>query len=166
MIKGTDMKLKLFKYSILLILGLSLISCSSKVKKEYIVIQDSAYKIVIASDQSDYKDAIRGMLVEKYKSNSIDIVNIEDLEGIDEKHYDVVVILDTCMAWSGFNPSLKNFIDRNKEKNTVLFITAGDPDWKYNYKGVDAITSASEIELKDGIFNKIAEQIDKIIEKD
>jgi hypothetical protein len=131
------------------------------------VVQGSAYKIVIASDQSDFKDAIRGMLVEKYKkSSSIEIVNIEDLEKIDEKNYDVVVILDTCMAWSRFNPSLKSFIDRKKEKNTVLFISAGDPDWKYSYKGVDAITSASEMELKDDIYKRIVEQINKIIGKD
>lgn len=161
------MKLKLFINSLLFILLLSLVSCSSKVTKESIVIQDSAYKIVIASDQSDYKDAIRGMLVEKYKKNSsIEIVNIEDLEMIDGKNYDVVVILDTCMAWSRFNPSLKSFIDRKKKNNTVLFISAGDPDWKYSYKGVDAITSASEMELKDDTYKKIVDKIDKIIRKD
>lgn len=160
------MKLKPFINALLVILFLTFTSCSSKVTKESIVIKDSVYKIVIASDQSDYKDAIRGMLIEKYKKNSsIEIVNIEDLGKIDDKNYDVVVILDTCMAWSGFNPSLKSFIDRKKENNTVLFISAGDPDWKYSYKGVDAITSASEMELKDDTYKKIVEQIDKIIGK-
>ncbi len=81
------MKLKLFKISLLFIIVLTMCSCSSKVKKKSIVIKESAYKIVIASDQSDYKDAIRGMLVEKYKKNITwvgYIYNILLLQGINK----------------------------------------------------------------------------------
>jgi hypothetical protein len=76
----------------------------------------------------------------------------------------VVLILDTCLAWSGFNPSVNTFLENNKSKdNVVLFMTAGDPDWTYSYQGVDAITSASVVENEDVKFEEITQQINQLL---
>jgi len=76
----------------------------------------------------------------------------------------VVLIMDTCLAWTDFNPSLKAFVeDLEGGKNVVLFMTAGNPDWTFSYKDIDAITSASRIENEDTVFAEIVKRIDGIV---
>ena len=50
-------------------------------------------------------------------------------------------------------------------KNIVLLYTAGDPDWKYQYHELDAITSASQVEDQDRVFNELTYQIDVLVSK-
>jgi len=123
--------------------------------------------MIIASDSSAFKDSVRNRIIKHYQDDgNIEIVNIKHLKEIDPFDYDVVLIIDTTLAWSGFNPSLNTFLEDNEYKeNVVVFMTAGDPNWAYSYQGVDAITSASVVENEDGIFEKISQQINQILEK-
>ena len=123
------------------------------------------FSMVIASDSSEFKDSIRNRVIQQYQNEgNIEIVNIKRLKDIDPTDYDVVLIIDTCLAWSGFNPTLNSFLEDNQSKdNVVLFMTAGDPDWTYSYQGVDAITSASVVEKEDMKFQEITKQINQII---
>jgi hypothetical protein len=140
-------------------------SCSHKLDEIHMVPQQHRYSMVIAGDSSEFKDSVRQMVIDKYRSScSIDVVNISQMKTLNGASYDVVVIMDTCMAWSGFNPSLKSFLDsiQNREK-TVLSMTAGDPEWTYSYQGVDAITSASLIENQASFFARIDAKIESIL---
>ena len=77
----------------------------------------------------------------------------------------MVLIIDTTLAWSGFNPSLNTFLEDNEHKdNVIVFMTAADPDWTYSYKGVDAITSASVMENEEGKLDEIVQRIDHLLE--
>jgi len=72
--------------------------------------------------------------------------------------------MDTCKAWSFFNLSLKSFVKKSDNcNNIILFMTAGDSDWKYQYKGLDAITSASIIGDEEWIIAKLTASIDDLI---
>ena len=121
--------------------------------------------MIIASDSSEFKDHIRDRIIERYQDvGNIEVVNIKKLKEIKPADYDVVLIMDTTLACSGFNPSFKAFLEDNQHKdNVVLFMTAGDPDWTYSYQGVDAITSASEMENEDLKFQEITRRINKLL---
>ncbi len=55
-------------------------------------------------------------------------------------------------------------MDREENrKKTVLSMTAGDPEWTYSYKGVDAITSASRVAKEDDFFNRIDKDIERVL---
>jgi hypothetical protein len=144
---------------------LSFYSCTSSVTETRLSHENPQFSMIIASDSSEFKDSIRNRVIQQYqKDGNIEIVNIKRLKDIDPTDYDVVLILDTCLAWSGFNPALNAFLEDNQSKdNVVLFMTAGDADWAYSYQGVDAITSASIVENEDVKFQEITQQIDQII---
>ena len=161
------MKLKTpITWSLLLFfLFLSLISCTRGVKEAKLSREDPSFTMIIASDSSAFKDSIRNRIIQQYQDEgSIDVVNIKRLKEVNPLDYDVVLIIDTCLAWSGFNPSLNTFLEDNQTKdNVVVFMTAGDPDWTYSYKGVDAITSASVVENVEVKVKEILRQIDHIL---
>jgi hypothetical protein len=150
---------------IVVITLLFVVSCTRNVKEMKLVNENATFDLVIAGDSSEYKDSIREELISKYKERAtIEVVNIEDLEIITEDSYDVILIMDTCMAWGAFNPSVNNYLDEATRKdNIVLFMTADDVEWEYSYQNVDAITSASEIENKDEVITSLSERIDNVI---
>ena len=143
-------------------------SCTHKLKEVKFVPQIKEYTMLIAGDSSTFKDSVRDRIIEKYRPTcEIHVINIKDLPNVDASLYDVVVIMDTCMAWSGFNPSFKTFLDKDGNKNkTVLSMTAGNPSWKYSYNNVDAITSASRVDKQDSFFVRIDDGIQEIMSLD
>lgn len=166
--KKESEKKRSFVY-ICLLAGLILLaaSCSRKLVETQIETQGLSGRILIAGDSSEFKDAVRNRVIKEFQADyGIDVINIDRLSKTNSAGYSVVLIMDTCMAWSGFNPSLKSFIDKaeNMDK-TVLFMTAGDPDWNYSYLGVDAITAASEIENENTAFGRIKSEINTILIK-
>lgn len=144
---------------------LSSYSCTRGVNETRLSHENPMFSMIIASDSSEFKDNIRNRVIQQYQNEgNIELVNIKRLKDIDPTDYDVVLILDTCLAWSGFNPSVNTFLENNKSKdNVVLFMTAGDPDWTYSYQGVDAITSASVVENEDVKFEEITQQINQLL---
>ena len=144
---------------------ISTFSCTRGVKETRMAHKGAGFTMIIASDSSEFKDSIRNRIIEQYQDEgNIDVVNIKRLKQINPIDYDVVLIIDTTLAWSGFNPSLNTFLENNEIKdNVVVFMTAADPDWEYSYQGVDAITSASVVENEDVKFEEISQQIDQIL---
>jgi hypothetical protein len=160
--KITSTAILLLSFSLIF---LSSYSCTSSVKENRLSHENPLFSMIIASDSSEFKDNIRNRIIQQYQNEgNIELVNIKRLKDIDPTDYDVVLILDTCLAWSGFNPSVNTFLENNKSKdNVVLFMTAGDPDWTYSYQGVDAITSASVVENEDVKFEEITQQINQLL---
>ena len=145
---------------------LSISACTRGVKETRLSIEGAEFSMLIASDASEFKDRIRERIIARYQPDaSIHIVKIKRLKDIDPTDYDVVLIMDTCLAWSGFNPSLNEFLETHASRgNIVLFMTAGDPDWTFSYQGVDAITSASVMENEEGKLDEIVQRIDHLLE--
>jgi hypothetical protein len=162
--KGEIMKKFLSMAGAILCLAIS-DSCTHKLHEIHSVAQQHRIAMLIAGDSSDFKDVVRQMIIDKYRPTcSIEVVNISRINNLDAGAYDVVVIMDTCMAWSGFNTSLKAFLDPEKNrKKTVLAMTAGNQDWQYSYQGVDAITSASVIDKTENYFARIDTKIQTVL---
>ena len=140
-------------------------SCTQNVKEMKLANENAKFKLIIAGDSSEYKDAIREDIISRYKETAgIEVMNIEYLDTISEESYDVILIMDTCMAWGAFNPTVNRYLEKATNKdNIVLFMTAGDPELEYSHEGVDAISSASVIETKDEIVASLSERIDAVI---
>lgn len=138
------------------------IGCTRNLKETRFTVDNPKYAILIAGDRSEFKDAVRNRIIDRYRANGdIEVVNVEDLKRADASAYDVVLIMDTCTAWSGFNLASKAFFDRVSDKaNVILFMTTADPDWKYSHDGLDAITSASVTENREKMVEILSREID------
>ncbi len=138
--------------------------CTRNLKEERFTRADARYNMLIAGDASEFKDRLRQRLIDHYRPGcNIDVVNIETLRRIDDARYSVVVIMDTCLAWSHFNPSIKSFLDRVADRGkVVILMTADDKDWAFSYQGVDAMTAASNPENEDLVFERLRNEIDRV----
>jgi hypothetical protein len=156
------------KRNFIIIVAMTLLfasSCTRNVKEMKLANENAKFKLIIAGDSSEYKDAIREDIISRYKKTAgIEVMNIEYLDTISEESYDVILIMDTCMAWGAFNPTVNRYLENAANKdNIVLFMTAGDPELEYSHEGVDAISSASVVENKEDVTAKLFEKIDGII---
>jgi len=160
-----DFKLRLMSLGIALILALSFISCTRQVKEMSFSGKDAKFNILIAGNSSEFKDAVRGRIISRYeKYSNILVINIPKLKEMDSESYDVVLIMDDCLAWSELNSHMKAYLDEpSNRKKVVLLMTAGDPDWKFCYKGVDAVTSASAPCNETLVFDRLTRKIDEIL---
>jgi hypothetical protein len=141
--------------------------CTRSLKEERHTAADARVNLLIAGDASAFKDRLRTRLIDHYRPYSnIDVVNVATLKQVDTDAYHAVVIIDTCLAWSRFNPSTKAFLDRIDERHkVVLLMTVDDTDWTFEYQGVDAMTAASVLEDEDRVFERLRQAIDRILEK-
>lgn len=151
-----------------LVTALIFTACSKNIRETTLENPDASFRLIIAGDSSDFKDSIRDRVMNNYKNVChIDVVNLDKLEGIDYDEYDAVLIMDSCMAWGGFNKEVKNYINSLPDnRKVVVFFTAGNPEWKYNYKGVDAITSASLPAKEADVTNQLIQKIDLLLNKE
>ena len=142
-------------------------SCSKDVNKMIVSIKNPKHKIIIGSVKSKFKEKVIEEIVNKYKKTSeIEVTGLSKMKNISYKKYDVIVIMDECWAWMKFNKKVKTIFNKIEvKKKIVLFITAGKPDWKWKYKGIDAITSASIKGKEKDAANRIIKRIDEVLEK-
>ncbi len=157
--------MRLLLTTLLLIAAMLVSSCTKPFKETHFVPEQPEFKLIIAADRSDFKDNIRLEIIEKYRYRAtIEQIPINSLRDVDIDSYDAVLIMDTRMAWTMFNHSLKAFLRKAKDKRKVVFlITAANKDWQYSYRDVDAITSASIGSKEGAVFSAITEGIDNIV---
>jgi hypothetical protein len=153
-----------------IVIGLSLAiglasGCTRNLQEERYTTAAARVEILIAGDASEFKDALRQRLIDHYRPfSNIDVVNIDKLRTVAIDDYHVVVIIDTCLAWSRFNPSTKTFLDRTAERRkVVLLMTVDDTDWSFEYQGVDAMTAASVMANEDQVFERLRNAVDRIL---
>lgn len=156
-----------------IVIGLSLViglasGCTRNLQEERYTTATARAEILIAGDASEFKDALRQRLIDHYRPYSnIDVVNVDKLRSVAIEDYHAVVIIDTCLAWSRFNPSTKAFLDRIAERHkVVLLMTVDDTDWSFEYQGVDAMTAASVIENEAQVFERLRNAVDRILDTD
>lgn len=125
----------------------------------------SEVNILIAGDASEYKDALRSEIVQHYREKAnIRVVNIHTLGEMPADDYQAILIIDTCLAWTRFNPTVLAFLKKPEiQSRVVWFMTANDTEEVYSHNGVDAITAASELENKQRVAMQLIHKIDAVI---
>ena len=152
-----------------LVFGLALLmtvlSCARSVPEVRHVVVDARHSLLIASDTSEFKDAVRMRVFDHFKPYSnVEVTRIGHLKEHHADDFDAVLIIDTCLAWSRFNPSLKAFMDAAQDPGRIiLFLTVDDTDWDFTYQGVDAITAASRMEDEARVATMLIRDLDKIL---
>lgn len=148
-------------------LGLTatLLSCVHSVPEVRHVVLNARYSLLIASDASEFKDAVRRRVFDHFRNDgNVEVVNIRRLKTIQARDFDAVLIMDTCLGWSRFNPTMKAFLDNAEDPGRiVLLLTVDDTDWTFTYQGVDAITAASRMADEDRTAALLIQKIDRIL---
>lgn len=154
------------KISLIIVLLLTL-ACTKQIPEQRFTAENATFDLLIGGVTSEFKEVIVTRLVDRYKDQgNIDLVDLSKLNQVQCEEYDVILVMDSCQAWSLFNFSLKSFLKKTENcHNVVLLFTAGDPDWEYQYNDLDAITSASMVRDEDRVFNELTAKIDNMISK-
>lgn len=151
------------------LLGILLIctatACTRSLKEQEFKNPQARIDLLIAGNASPYKDAIREAVIQKYRRQAnIRVINIDKLGKIVPSHYQAILIMDTCHAWTRFNQTVKAFLDRPAAKGRVVwFMTVDDTDEVYQHAGVDAITAASVVTNQERVVARLTRQIDAIL---
>jgi len=144
---------------------LSVASCTQPVREVQFTVAQPRYSLLIASDASPFKDRLRDRIIAQYRPyGNIEVVNISQLPELPAAPYDAILVMDTCLGWSRFNPSIKTFLNQHPDPNkVVLLMTADTADWTFRYQGVDAITGASAVENETILFGTLKSRLDDIL---
>ena len=105
----------------------------------------TAIRVLIASEFSDFKKAVIEQVVAGYDSNALyfRITDIENLADETATDYATVIIINSCVAWQ-LNPRVNTFFKRTEMPANIILVTpVGDQDWQAGIEGVDAITAAA-----------------------
>jgi hypothetical protein len=145
--------------------AITLFSCRSGVEKDVYENPEAGHKVLITGATSQFKNAVIEGIVERFKGIcQIEILPSDQLEGIDPADYSAIVIMDDLRMGKTFGGHPREMAEKieNKEK-IILFLTAGKPDWKYSYEGIDAITSASEDGKEVEVIDQISARMNKLV---
>jgi len=123
-------------------------------------------KVLIATQGSEYKNALLDTLVVRLKGEDvyISVIDISDLSEINQEDWDAEVIIHTTEGWKLPDP-VKEYLDRIDNPNEViLLITSGDGSWKPEECKVDVLTSASKVTDISEKSNSIEKKINSLLE--
>ncbi|MFD2564393.1 hypothetical protein [Aquimarina rubra] len=119
-------------------------------------------KLLIATQGSEFKDAITNGLVHHYKSDAIfiKVIDISSLEQINPENYTAVVLIHT---WENWKPpyAVRLFIERTSEYKDKIIVLTTSGEGTYQMKEVDAITGESNLEEAPVFINKVIDKLNK-----
>ncbi len=143
------------------------VSCTRALKEQTFQTPQAQTNLLIAGDASEFKDMLRHTIIQTYRTKAnIRVVNIDKLSQISPQDYDAILIIDTCLAWTRFNPSVRSFLERPAAKERVVwFMTVDDTEEHYQHHGVDAITAASVTTHQQEVATRLTRQLDAILSK-
>lgn len=129
---------------------------------------EATWKILLAVYPTEYKARIADGLVERFQGRAkVTRISVRELGRVDERHFDAVVIIDQLMAWQLFNFESSAFIRRidapDARRKIVLYLTAGSPKPDYRFKGIDAMTGATEMNREGDAVDAISARIEALL---
>ena len=150
---------------VLILLSWYKIRYSIEQVKPYHVNQPTLGKrVLIATQQSKYKDSMVTLLVNSLRSYPIyiSVIDISDLDSVEEDEWTVMLLLH---SWENQQPQqdAKDFLTRaqNLEKIIVLSTSA---DGDLMIEGIDGITSASVLSEVPRDMETVKARIEKLID--
>lgn len=121
-------------------------------------------KLLIATQGSNFKDAITNSLVDNYKQDSIyiKVIDISSLQKVALENYNAIVLIHT---WENWKPpsEVKLFIDKNIAFQDKMIVMTTSGEGSFKMKNVDAITGESKLENVESYSNKIIEGLKPLL---
>ncbi len=122
-------------------------------------------KLLIATQGSEFKDAITNSIVNHYKSDSIfiKVIDVSSLVEIQPEDYTAIILLHTWENWKA--PFVvKQFVDRTSDHSDKMIILTTSGEGTYRISGVvDAITGESNLEEAPDFANKIITRLEPLL---
>jgi hypothetical protein len=108
--------------------------------------ESAARRVLIATDQSDFKAAVISSVTGSLDPNVVyvKVIDIAHLATEPPADYDAVILINTVYAWR-MNAQAAAFLKNEADRQRVILLSTADgEDWESGIPGIDAITSASE----------------------
>lgn len=121
-------------------------------------------KLLIATQGSDFKNAITSAVVERYKQDSvyIRVVDVTSLDTINPKPFNAILIIHTWEYWKP-PKAVSTFTEKAKEYHDKMFFLATSGDGNYKIDGVDALSGESILGNVPFFVNKINQWLDTML---
>jgi hypothetical protein len=163
------MKIK-FKIYVPFLLLFSVYStgCATKpITTTTIGVIDGRDKVLIATQKSEFKEAVVSKVIEDLEKNDlyIEISDLSELAKKSAKEYEAIVIINSYKYFN-FNKHVRNFLentDKLEQKKVVLLSTAGTPKWADKGEELDAMSTASKIDEVDNVSMNIVQRVNSIL---
>jgi hypothetical protein len=126
---------------------------------------EASTRLLIASQGSDFKDALVDSLTEYFEGRQVylRVVDVSGLAEIQEEEWDALLLIHTTQGWR-LQPDVKKYLDRATElKKVVLLTTSGSGEWRADGYEVDIITSASKMSEMKSVRNEILQRLGAIM---
>jgi hypothetical protein len=130
-----------------------------------VTVDNPKHHLLIASQHSDFKNAVlEGVLTQqKNRPINIQVIDVTELLKVKVDDWDAIVILHT---WENLKAeaNAKLFIEQQANLNKLIVLTTSG-DGHLKMKGVDAITSASLLDDVAKHVNKINMRINELLDE-
>lgn len=125
---------------------------------------ENTHKLLIATQGSDFKDAITSNIINYYQDETIyiKVIDIDGLDDINPDHYSALVIMHTWESWKA-PMAVEKFIRRIGESQQKIVVLTTFGSGTYKMKAVDALTGASKQESVDYYTDQIIEKLDLLL---
>jgi hypothetical protein len=126
----------------------------------------SEYRVLVASQGSEFKDAVVESLVVHLEGIPayISVIDVGGLSEVNEDDWDALVLVGTVEQWK-LQKDVTAYLDRAKQVNKVVVLTtAGDESWTLKGYDVEAISSASKSEEIGTVVNRIRSKLDSLLD--
>lgn len=125
--------------------------------------QKNNARLLIATQDSEFKNGVTDQLVAYYKKDSIfiDVIDVSLLKEIDPSKYDALVLIHT---WENMKSpsSVEQFINRTTDSKDKIIVFTTSGQGTYKMKGVDAIAGESVLKDTTMYAEKIIYKIDSL----
>jgi len=122
-------------------------------------------KLLIATQGSEFKNALTEEVIANYKNDSIyiNVIDVTALDKINLNNYNAILLLHT---WENWKPPVAvekfvNGLSEIQKNKLVVMTTSGQGTYKMDE--VDAITGESEIKNMTSISNQIIEKLNPLL---
>ncbi len=153
---------------LIMLIGICISGCAARpLVTSTIGATDSKNRLLIASQDSEFKDAVVSKVVEDFKKERvlIEIIDLANLSKKRSKEYEAIVILNDYKFFR-INRHVREFLKSVNEydrKKVVLLTTAGSPSLMVKGTDVDAISSASKNANADSVSEMIIRKVNTIL---
>lgn len=118
-------------------------------------------RVLIASQNSKFKQTLVSEIKNTLQTNAyfIRVIDVKKLKAESAADYNAIVLVSRCIAGRP-DPRVETFIDNAFPKHRIIVLTTGRLDsWKPEAKGVDAMTSASNLKESSIIAQRLVTKV-------